>query len=40
VSASTVRRWLAADKLKPWQYRSWIFPAAANMTISKSPHQQ
>jgi transposase len=26
VSASTVRRWLAADVLKPWQHRSWIFP--------------
>ena len=25
VSASTVRRWLAADALKPWQHRSWIF---------------
>ncbi|GGX27950.1 IS630 family transposase [Streptomyces noursei] len=25
VSASTVRRWLAQDVLKPWQYRSWIF---------------
>jgi transposase len=24
VSASTVRRWLANDALKPWQYRSWI----------------
>ena len=24
VSASTVRRWLAADALKPWQHRSWI----------------
>jgi transposase len=24
VSASTVRRWLADDALKPWQYRSWI----------------
>ena len=23
-SASTVRRWLAADALKPWQHRSWI----------------
>ena len=22
---STVRRWLADDALKPWQYRSWIF---------------
>jgi transposase len=26
VSPSTVRRWLAADALKPWQHRSWIFP--------------
>ncbi len=23
-SASTIRRWLAADALKPWQHRSWI----------------
>jgi transposase len=26
VSASTVRRWLAQDVIKPWQHRSWIFP--------------
>ncbi|MCJ0907274.1 helix-turn-helix domain-containing protein [Rhodococcus sp. ARC_M6] len=26
ISASTVRRWLATDAIKPWQYRSWIFP--------------
>lgn len=26
VSASTVRRWLAEDPLKPWQHRSWLFP--------------
>ena len=25
LSASTVRRWLAADAIKPWQHRSWIF---------------
>ncbi|QZS52994.1 IS630 family transposase [Rhodococcus opacus] len=25
VSASTVRRWLAQDALKPWQHQSWIF---------------
>jgi transposase len=25
-SASTVRRWLADDALKPWQHRSWIWP--------------
>ena len=27
ISAATVRRWLAADAIKPWQHRSWIFPA-------------
>jgi hypothetical protein len=26
VSASTVRRWLAQDAIKPWRHRSWIFP--------------
>jgi len=26
VSASTVRRWLDADAIKPWRHRSWIFP--------------
>ena len=26
ISASTVRRWLAGDVLKPWQYRTWIYP--------------
>ena len=26
VSLTTVRRWLAADAIKPWQHRSWIFP--------------
>ncbi|MDH6114970.1 transposase [Kitasatospora sp. MAP12-15] len=25
ISASTVRRWLRADAIKPWQHRSWIF---------------
>lgn len=25
VSASTVRRWLAQDPIKPWQFQSWIF---------------
>jgi transposase len=24
-SASTIRRWLAGDALKPWQHRSWIW---------------
>jgi transposase len=26
ISASTVRRWLATDAIKPWQQRSWLFP--------------
>lgn len=26
VSTSTIGRWLAADAIKPWQHRSWIFP--------------
>lgn len=26
VSASTVWRWLAREAIKPWQYRSWLFP--------------
>ena len=26
ISGSTVWRWLAQDAIKPWQYRSWIFP--------------
>ena len=25
ISASTVRRWLREDAIKPWQYQSWIF---------------
>lgn len=26
ISGSTVWRWLDEDAVKPWQYRSWIFP--------------
>ena len=26
ISAATVRRWLAADAIKPWQHWCWIFP--------------
>jgi transposase len=33
VSASTVRRWLAEDAIKPWQYRSWIFPRDPNFAV-------
>jgi len=26
ISGATVWRWLSVDAIKPWQYRSWIFP--------------
>lgn len=26
ISVRTVQRWLAAERLKPWQFRSWITP--------------
>lgn len=30
LSPSSVRRWLAGDSIKPWHYRSWIFPRDPN----------
>jgi transposase len=33
ISASTVRRWLAADAIKPWQYRSWLFPRDPDFAV-------
>jgi transposase len=33
VSASTVRRWLAEDAIKPWQHRSWIFPRDPHFAV-------
>jgi hypothetical protein len=40
-SASSVRRWLAADALKPWQHRSWISirspPPSSLPTASGAP---
>jgi transposase len=32
LSASTVRRWLAQDAIRPWQFRSWIFPRDPDFT--------
>jgi transposase len=32
VSASTVRRWLAREAIKPWQFRSWLFPQDPDFT--------
>jgi transposase len=33
VSASTVRRWLAADAIRPWRYRSWISPRDPDFAV-------
>jgi transposase len=33
ISASTVRRWLSEDAIKPWQHRSWIFPRDPNFAV-------
>ncbi len=30
ISGATIWRWLNADAIKPWQYRSWIFPRDPN----------
>jgi transposase len=34
ISAATVRRWLARDAIKPWQYRSWIFPRDPDFAVT------
>jgi transposase len=28
ISTTTLWRWLAEDAIRPWQYRSWVFPRA------------
>ncbi len=33
LSPSTVRRWLAVDAIKPWQYESWIFPRDPDFAV-------
>ena len=32
ISAATVWRWLAREAIKPWQYRSWVFPRDPDFT--------
>src|SRR5450755_4035453 len=32
ISGITVWRWLSEDAIKPWQYRSWIFPRDPSFT--------
>jgi transposase len=36
VSASTVRRWLAEDAIKPWQHQSWIFVRDPDFRVKAS----
>lgn len=33
VARSTVQRWLAADAIRPWRYRSWIFPRDPDFAV-------
>jgi DDE superfamily endonuclease len=36
-SAATIARWLAEDAIKPWQYRSWVFPRDPNFAERAGP---
>jgi hypothetical protein len=33
ISAATVRRWPAREAIKPWQYRSWLFPRDPDFAV-------
>lgn len=33
ISGITIWRWLSQDAMKPWQYRSWIFPRDPEFSI-------
>jgi hypothetical protein len=37
ISTTTVRRWLAEDALRPWRYRSWIFPRDPDFETRAGP---
>jgi transposase len=37
ISVTTVRRWLAEDALKPWQYQSWIFIRDPDFAAKAAP---
>jgi hypothetical protein len=36
ISGATVWRWLSSDAIKPWRYRSWIFPRDPDFTEKAS----
>jgi len=37
ISGVTIWRWLNADAIRPWQYRSWIFPRDPLFAIKAGP---
>lgn len=37
ISTTTVWRWLAEDALRPWRYRSWIFPRDPEFEAKAGP---
>ncbi len=37
ISDVTVWRWLSEDAIKPWQYRSWIFPRDPRFAEKAAP---
>ena len=37
ISGATLWRWLSRDALRPWQYRSWIFPRDPNFADKAGP---
>ena len=37
ISGVTVWRWLSQDAIKPWQYRSWIFPRDPRFAQKAAP---
>jgi hypothetical protein len=37
ISDATVWRWLSADAIKPWSYRSWIWPRDPNFSEKAEP---
>jgi len=37
ISGITIWRWLSKDAIKPWQYRSWIFPRDPQFIVKAGP---
>jgi len=37
ISGITVWRWLSEDAIRPWQFRSWIFPRDPHFTAKAGP---